>query len=321
MADALGEAPFLTTPPGGTAPAAVWWMRAVDGVRLRGAHWPCDGARALAVLLSGRTEFLEKMAVPAAALVARGYEVVTVDWRGQGLSDRLLEPPEKGHVVSFADYQRDLDALIRHGRVADSTLPRILIGHSMGGAIATAAMLRPEIAEQFRAVVLSAPMYSIALSAPMRVAAWLTLRIGNLLGRTEGWPPFGKPAETYVLTNPQENVLTHDAAIWDWLVATARAHPDLNLGMPTLGWFGAANREMRRLGASSPLDRPGLCLLGGAEAVVDPRAVRQTAARLGLELVEIAGARHEHLVEGEPYRAQAWSAIDGFLKAQGLPAG
>lgn len=317
----MEDAPFLTLPPGGLAPVACWWMRAPDGVRLRAAHWRGEKASDLAVLLSGRTEFIEKMAVPAAALVERGYEVVSVDWRGQGLSDRLVEPDAKGHVGDFAEYQRDLDALLASPPVAEHSGQRLLIAHSMGGAIATGAMLRGEVAESFAGLVLSAPMYGIAMSAPMRVAAWLTVRIGRLLGKTASWPPFGDPATTYVLTEPGENILTHDAGIWDWLVATARDHPALNLGAPTLGWFDASNREMARLGRAHPLRLPALCLLGGAEAVVDPKAVVRTCRQLGIGLFEIDGARHEHLVESTPFRAQAWQAIDRFLTANNLPAG
>ena len=42
----------------------------------------------------------------------RGLSVVSLDWRGQGLSDRLVEPRLKGHVGDFAEFQRDLDTLL-----------------------------------------------------------------------------------------------------------------------------------------------------------------------------------------------------------------
>ena len=45
-------------------------------------------------------------------LIARGYSVATVDWRGQGLSDRLLADPRKGHVDDFASFDADLDAFM-----------------------------------------------------------------------------------------------------------------------------------------------------------------------------------------------------------------
>ena len=254
--------------------------------------------------------------------MARGYEVVSLDWRGQGLSDRAADPGLKGHVGDFAEYQHDLDALLASRPVREAAAgPRLMVGHSMGGTIAIAAFLRDDVRDGFDAAVLSAPMFGIAMSAPMRVAAHVTLKVGMALRQGEKWPPFGDVSTPYVLTGDDPNVLTHDRAIWDWLVTVAKEHAALNLGMPTLDWFAAATREMERLSRAAPVRLPVLCLLGTAEKVVDPVAVRATAARLGLELVEIDGARHEHFNEAPEYRAQAWSAIDRFLAAQGLPSG
>ena len=318
----MEPAPFHDVPPGGLRPDRVWWMTAPDGVRLRAAHWAGQGGDALCVLLNGRTEFIEKFALPAAALVARGYQVVSLDWRGQGLSDRAAEPHLKGHVGSFAEFQVDLDMLLDSVPVQEiAPGPRLLMAHSMGGAIATGALMRMEISGLFDAAVLSAPMYGIAMPGAMRVAAAVVMRVGMALGMDFKWPPFGDVATPYVLTDADPNVLTHDPEIWNWLVKVAREHDALNLAMPTLGWFSAATSEMKRIGKAGDLGIPALCLLGGAEEVVDPKAVRRTASRLGIQVVEIDGARHEHFHESEPWRAQAWSAIDAFLTSRGLPAG
>jgi lysophospholipase len=90
------------------------------------------------------------------------------------------------------------------------------------------------------------------------------------------------------------------------------------LASPTLGWFSQSFAEMAWLARQGPLDCPALCLLGGRERVVDPAAVRAAAARLGAGLVEIDGAQHEILIEAEPMRAKAWSAIDRFLAENGF---
>lgn len=318
----MDAAPFHDVPPGGLAPDRVWWMTASDGVRLRAAHWSGTGGDAMAVLLSGRTEYLEKVALPAAALVARGYQVASVDWRGQGLSDRAADSALKGHVGDFSEFQRDLDALLGSDPVQSVPPgPRLLVAHSMGGAIATGALMRVEMAGYFDAAVLSAPMYGIAMAPPVRLAAKVTTWIGMALGMAKRWPPFGDVSTPYVLTGDDPNVLTSDPVIWDWLVETARAHEPLNLAMPTLGWFHAAVREMERLGKGSALGLPAVCLLGSAEEVVDPRAVRRTTERLGIELVDIPGARHEHFHEAEEFRTPAWRAIDRFLAENGLPTG
>ncbi len=44
--------------------------------------------------------------------LARGYNVLTYDVRGQGLSARAFALPIIGHVKSFGEYQLDIDAVL-----------------------------------------------------------------------------------------------------------------------------------------------------------------------------------------------------------------
>src|SRR5262245_27217009 len=86
-----------------------------DGIRLRVARWEATVApqRGTVCLFQGRTEFIEKYFETIADLRRRGFAVATLDWRGQGLSQRLVDNPAKGHVRSFRDFDRDLDAFMR----------------------------------------------------------------------------------------------------------------------------------------------------------------------------------------------------------------
>ena len=65
------------------------------------------------MLLNGQTEFIEKYFEVIDDLRARGFSVVTMDWRGQGGSDRLLANPLKAHIADFAQYDEDLAILMR----------------------------------------------------------------------------------------------------------------------------------------------------------------------------------------------------------------
>ena len=310
----------LDLPPGGIAWDETLTLEASDGVRLRGALWrardPGGGSRGLVLLLNGRTEFVEKCALPAAELVARGFAVASIDWRGQGRSQRLTDTALKGHVGKFTDYHLDLAALMAHRSVAAVAGPRLILAHSMGGTIGLGAIKRGLLAPG--AVILSAPMLGINLRPSRRLLNPITLRLARSLGKLESWPPFEVVDEPQVFTGFKGNTLTGDAEVFEWMAAALRREPALQLGLPTLGWLSAAFVEMAWLALQGPLDCPGLCLLGSREEVVDPALVRTVAARLKLDLVEIEGARHEVLLEAEPMRAEAWTAIDRFLAQTGI---
>jgi len=307
------EAPRHGLPPGGRAPDRVWWLETADAVRLRAALWRAERPVGHAILLSGRTEFIEKTSLTAAGLVARRLSAVSVDWRGQGLSDRLVEPPAKGHVGDFAEFQVDLDALLADPETVDLPGPRVMVAHSMGALVGVAALARPEAAAGVRAAILSAPLFGLNLPWWLRILFRAAILTARLLRQGERWPPFGRVATTYALTEPGKNVLTTDPGTWAWLRENARANPQLTIATPTLAWFDAMERETARVRRLPPPPCRCLCLLGGDERVVQPRAIRDWCAAAGARLAEVPGARHEPFAEAPPLRAMAWAAVDEFL--------
>lgn len=169
MSDA---APFLTDAAHGPDGARALWIQSVDGKRLRIGHYPAAAdtpVRGTVLLFPGRTEYIEKYGRTAADLAAGGYHTVTIDWRGQGLSDRLLDDARTGHVDVFDDYQRDADALMEWVKAEGLPQPWHLIGHSMGGCIGLRSLMnRLPVAS----AVFTGPMWGIRISPVMRPAAW-----------------------------------------------------------------------------------------------------------------------------------------------------
>lgn len=312
---ALGRGGPLALVPGGRAWDETLELVAADGVRLRGALWR-GGDRGLVLLLAGRTEFLEKYTGVAAELTARGFTVASLDWRGQGLSQRLIQPHLKGHVEDFTHFHRDLAALTAHPLVAAVPGPRLLLANSMGAAIALGAIYRRAVAAD--GAVLLAPMLGIVMGRFTRYLSRVVLPVARRTGRTGHWPPLPRMARPYAFAGFRDNLLTGDREMFDWLAATLRAHRELQLAMPTLGWVAEAMSEMAWLGRQGQLECPALCLLGSRERIVIPKAVRAGAARTGARLEEIAGARHDLLMEAPPIRARVWQAIDRFLSETGF---
>ena len=92
-------------------------------------------------------------------LRARGFAVVTFDWRGQGLSDHALSNRHKGYVRSFSDYITDLEAAMEQVVLPDCPPPIFALAHSMGGAVVIRAC--HDGSRWFERVVLSAPMIAL----------------------------------------------------------------------------------------------------------------------------------------------------------------
>ena len=289
-------------------------IKTPDGVNLRFARWePPAGRKGTVVVLQGRAEFIEKYYETARDLRARGFAVVTFDWRGQGLSDRALSDRNKGYVRTFADYATDLDAVMAQVVLPDCPPPFYALGHSMGGAIAIRALHDGN--RSFERVVLSAPMIALPEGALTRVAGPLA-RFIRLLGRGSAYVPAGDQSHS----GRQEfigNVLTSDPVRFARNAAVLEEEPKLGLGAPTVAWADAAMRVMKEFALPSyagSIRQPILMVAAGRDDVVSTPAIETFGMNLlaGRHLI-LAGSRHEILQEQDHYRGQFWAAFDAFV--------
>jgi lysophospholipase len=276
------------------------WLRADDGIRLRAVLWT-GGRRGTVLILPGRTEWAEKYAPTAAILADAGYAAAAIDFRGQGLSDRLLVDPMPGHVGAMADYQRDLAALLAHVRAADLPEPLFLLTHSMGGAIGLRAL---HGGLRVAAAVFSGPMWGIRVPPHLRpfrpfITAWHRWRDSMLR-----YAPT-TDARPYILRKSfAANRLTRDPAMWQMMRDQLAAMPALGVGGPTLHWLDLAMAEARALMAMPPPPVPALIAWGSQERIADRRAMARMAARWpGAQAMVFPRARHEIPMETPEVRA------------------
>ena len=84
------------------------------------------------------------------------------DWRGQGLSQRDLADPLKGHASGYKTFLDDFRVLLD---AYGDRLPKpwVAVGHSMGGCLTLLAMASGE--DRFAGAVLSAPMLGLQTGA------------------------------------------------------------------------------------------------------------------------------------------------------------
>lgn len=302
--------PELPVPKGGKAE----WFSGEDGARLRAALYPAKGkARGSVVVSPGRVEPIEKYHEVVGELQARGFVVLVHDWRGQGLSDRMLADRLKGHAKGAELFRSDYTRLLDH---FEDRLPKpwIQMGHSMGGGLSLYALVRDE--RRLAAAAYSAPMFGPNLGnvpEPLaRFLAWLNSRIG-LAG---AYVPSAQPDPGKVTF--ESDHIAHDRPRWERFRALLKACPDLKIGYLTWGWLDFAltmTQELQSASQIAAIDIPVLIVTSGDDDRVRTEDSRAIADRLpNSTYIEIEEAWHEILMETDDIRAIWWAAFDALVE-------
>ncbi|RCW84788.1 alpha/beta fold hydrolase [Paracoccus lutimaris] len=312
----MTPAPFNSFPGDALPRVSCFWLRTEDGLRLRAGLWRADRSVGTVLLFTGRTEYLEKYGQVAEELNAAGYDVLALDWRGQGLSDRLLADPRPGHIADFADYQRDVVEMVICAQELDLPRPWHMLAHSMGGTIGLAALLGglPVESAAFSAPMLGIDMRGLPESLALGLAATLIR-----LGRGTQPAPGSGGNNSYVLTAAcLDNLLTGDGARWGRIVAETAIWPEIALGGATNDWVRAALLECRRLAALPSPDIPALIAVGSRERVVSAAMIRARAANWpGARLLELPESRHEPMMERDAIRNAFMQAAIAHFDSHG----
>ena len=131
-------------------------------------------------MLSGRREFMEKYLETIEELNQEGFNVYSLDWRGQGLSSRILANRHKGFIDDYDVYLDDLNMFVTKIVMPESVHPLIIIAHSMGGHIALRFMHdHPDVGDM---AVLTSPMIDIFGSSLSRRFVKLIARMAIKTG-------------------------------------------------------------------------------------------------------------------------------------------
>jgi lysophospholipase len=289
-------------------------LKTPDDVELRFARWaPPPHRKGTVCILHGRTEFIEKYFEMVRELRSRGFAVVALDFRGHGLSQRLLPDPRKGHVESFSDYETDLVTLMKEIVLPDCPPPYYGLGHSTGATVLLRTAARGY--RWFDRMVLCAPLLGLSQRTFPRHAE-AAVRFLKRLGLSHRYIP-GGTGNIVALKPFAGNIVTSDPVRYARNVATLEAEPALGIGAPTVGWAAAAFEAMGEFEDPAYLARihqPVLMLGAGRDVVVSTSRIEACAKKLraGAHLL-ITGAKHEIMMEQDQYRAQFWAAFDAFV--------
>ncbi|MFT6450985.1 MAG: lysophospholipase [Halocynthiibacter sp.] len=309
----MDQVPFYAVEAEGPDGGAAYWLKTEDGLRIRVGVWPEGGANGTVLLYPGRTEYIEKYGRAAVDLKERGFATLTIDWRGQGLADRMLKDRATGHVGTFEDYQHDVRAALKLAREMGLPEPYYLMAHSMGGVIGLRSLYEHL---PVKAAIFSAPMWGINAPGFRKPLALGIANIAEALGFAHKRVP-GTKEITYVLANPFEgNSLTTDPDMYAYMVRHAKVDGDMMLGGPSLHWLREAMQECGDLAARPAPDTPCVTHLGTDETIVLASAIHERMSDWDTgTLTIVPTARHEVLMETPPIRTAFYDAASALFQS------
>ena len=281
--------------------------------KMDGLIMPPPDFKKTIIILPGFTEFCEKYSKEVLCFHKRGYNVLVIDWPGQGRSGHFGRHPLAVHCDDFDHHIGAMDVIIKKAGLDGQDL--ILFGHSMGGHLALRyAVRRPYVV---KAVIVTAPMM-----APPIVPVWL-IRVASFflsnVGLARRHPPFHRVLSLEEVRHYRvENTLTRNPKGYEDQFVWFDDAPELRRSGPTVGWVNAAYRScaLYTLNPSwlAQLDAPVLAFIAGDERVVFAPATDRSLLHIkNLQRVDFVGARHELMRELPEVTDAVWQHIDAFL--------
>jgi acylglycerol lipase len=251
-----------------------------QGIDLALHRWqPAESMTPVAriALVHGLAEHAGRYDALALALNMAGIELIAVDLHGHGKSSG-----ERVWVRVFADYLRDVDVLLEAcAATPPADTPLFLMGHSMGGLIATLyAAERPE-AKRLAGLILSSPSLRPGSGTP-RWKASLSRIVGTLIPRLPAFtidPALLSRASGVVEANRRDPLVHHESI-------PARTGAQM---------LAAMERVARRRAA---ITLPLLIFHGSEDKLCDPAGSREFDAHAGSTDCTLAihdGSYHETL--------------------------
>jgi len=178
-----------------------------DGLTLQLREWPVPDARGVVVIVHGLGEHVGRHAHVAARLNAEGWYVLGPDQRGHGSSEGA-----RGALGQADDFLVDLAPVIDLARTR-SQGPLVLLGHSLGGLIASRFVLGTPGAAWARdvdALVMSSPALDPGMNAFQKGLLALLGPIAPNLAVNNGLKPAWISRDPAVVRAYQADPLVHD---------------------------------------------------------------------------------------------------------------
>ena len=269
-------------------------LTGADGVPLQWREWPRAAARGTVIIVHGLGEHAGRYEAMAARLNAWGWRIAGPDLRGHGASGGARGALPRADAM-LSDLSRLIDAVQDR-----ATGPLVLLGHSMGGLIASrfvAEGLAAQPAPWWRevdALVLSSPALDPGMSGAQKLLLALLGRLAPNLAVNNGL----KPAW-----------ISRDAAVVRAYVADPLVHDRTT---PALARFVVdAGAQVRRVAPAWRVKT--LLLYAGSDRCVAPAGSVAFAAAAPPSVTVREFPMLFHEIFNEPERDEVFAALQSWL--------
>ncbi len=268
----------------------------------------------LLVIAPGRGESSLKYSETILDLQDKGLDILVLDHRGQGFSERYHNCPENGYIENFQDYIDDFRTVVDHFKERKHYQKTHLLAHSMGAAIGLAALLRDHTL--FQGMILCSPMLKIkTLGIPAFMAKFILLISEKIkLGHR---PLYKKLSD--VRGGFTDNPKTSCWERYHHHLEMDLKHPQIKIGPPTLKWL-SENLSLSRgvFKERKKLKLPILLMQAEEDSLVCSKAQDRFAHEVeNCRIIRLKNSRHEILSESNDIRNRAFVQIEKFLKENG----
>ena len=285
-----------------------------DGIKLRLIYWKNSISSEInngtVLLQQGHNEFIEKYYETIQEFLDRNFNVVCFDWRGQGMSDKMIENPHKQYIEDFNIHLDDIKFIINEFIYKRFSKPFIGVGHSMGGCIILSSLEENDMV--FDKVVLSAPMLGFKNESFLMPFISLV----NLFFKKESFligsrPNYGEE------TSFEDNELTTDKMRYVRTLKFVRKKPEIRLWGVTNAWAKASKKfllHMREKNWAENIQTKILMINSLNDKVVSPDHIKLMSKRLkNCRLINFESCGHEIFMEQDQHRKKLWNSIDSFI--------
>ena len=285
-----------------------------DNKKIRLAYWKKDKLNeeivGTVLLQQGHNEFIEKYYECIQELLDRNFNVVCFDWRGQGMSDRMIEDLNKQYIEDFSIHTRDLAYIINEFIYKNFTGPLFGIGHSMGGHLLLLSQRYNQ--KNFKAIILSAPMLGFKYE---KILFFLS-NCMKILSKKNKYFLFSKPNMGKEIPFEQ-NDLTSDLNRYKRTQKLVRKKPTIRLWGVTNAWVNATKDSLSKMRKKNwyKLIKTPICIINPlCDRVVNPEKTQEMAKNLqNCKIYNIENCEHEILMEKDSLRLDFWKIFDNFI--------